>query len=316
MNSQPLVAVIIVSFNQPDDILRCLASLRCLNYSNYKVIVIDNGSQVDMGDLLAQSALDLDLIFIPCRTNLGFAAACNIGIQSARKLQASWYWLLNPDTEVDAASLCALIEAADREPGVGAFGSKIYYGQAISECSPASELGKSIIWGAGGKIDLSSQLVCMIGSGELDRGQYDSPADCDYLPGCSLLLSAETVNKAGLMPEKYFMYFEETDWCWRMKTAGMKLFYVPQSVVWHYFDNSKMQQPFAVYYYNRNQRYFWLQFLPWRKKLKLIAKTIFSELPRIWYALRQAKEGNEKEVFKAHLQAALDFLLGRMGKRR
>ena len=156
----------------------------------------------------------------------------------------------------------------------------------------------------------------MRGNQEVDRAQYDEESDADYLPGCSILLPASVIPLIGLMPEEYFMYFEETDWCTRMKRKGVSLRYVPSSVIWHHFQDVKMDQAFSVYYYNRNERLFWYRYGSIQQRLSLIGRVIFKSLPSALRALYHAPSDEHVAVFTAHVHSCLDFLLGRFGKQR
>ena len=161
----------------------------------------------------------------------------------------------------------------------------------------------------------------MLGSGEIDNAGLNgvnskAVTECDYVPGCSLLVHRSVVESVGYIPEDYFMYFEETDWCLRMQNAGLKNVVASGSVVHHHFSDEKMQTPFTVYYYNRNQRIFWSRAT--RSRLGAIRarfRTAFRELPQAWRAKNASPTTEQREIFRAHVQSCVDFLLGRYGKR-
>ena len=132
----------------------------------------------------------------------------------------------------------------------------------------------------------------------------------------TLLFRSELVEELGYIPEDYFMYFEETDWCTRIKRKGYALRYVPQSLVWHHFEHKKVNEAFGVYYYNRNQRMFWFRYGTLRSKIRIAAQTLFKKLPEAKRALRAAPDSAHREIFGAHVSSCTDFLLGRFGKRQ
>ncbi|HQH26499.1 MAG TPA: glycosyltransferase family 2 protein [Oligoflexia bacterium] len=305
--AMPMVGIVVVSYNSCADILRCLASLEQLDYPNYFVVIVDNCSPDSSGRKLLNISLN-DRVAIVCSPeNSGFAAATNVGLHFARARGADCLWLLNPDTTVDAQALSALVNAAADNAEGSAFGSKILYG---------SEAGEEVkIWSAGARIDFVNRHIEMCGSGETDRGQYDAPYECDYLPGCSLFIRAAVLDEVGYLPERYFMYFEETDWCVRMRQKSLRLRYVPQSLVWHHFDDRKMQEAFGVYYYNRNERFFWFRYGTITQRFALVTKTLFRDLPRALRALWYAPDAQLRAVFRAHTASAFDFLCGRSGRR-
>ena len=306
---EPLVGVIIVHYNNVEDTQRCLASLEGLDYRNFFTVIVDNCSPNNSGAELRRRFEGDRLQFVLSPENRGFAAANNIGMGQARAYGAKYFWLLNPDTEVELSSLSALVAALGEADEVAACGSKILYGKTETEGVDES------IWGAGGIVDFEKREVSMRGTQQKDHGQFDTPTSCDYLPGCSLLVRADIVERVGAMPERYFMYFEETDWCTRMKRAGFQLRYVPTSVVRHYFHDPKMQEPFGVYYYNRNELYFWQAFASRAQRYKISLEVLVKRLPQNVKALFAAPDAHHRSIFLAHVLSQIDFLLGKTGKR-
>lgn len=293
-----MVAIIIVHYQNIDDTLRCVDSLRQSDFKDFKIIIVDSCSPNKTGKELKNKLHDCSLILL--EKNLGFAASCNVGIQAATG--AKYIWLLNPDTTVRSDALSELLKASERYPEVAAYGSKILYGDH-----------PELVWSAGACINLTAQNLRMIGNKQVDQGQFFTNTDCDYLPGCSIFAKSEIFNS--FLPEKYFMYFEETDWCFSLKLEGKKLMYVDSSVVYHHTNDNKMQSAFNVYYYNRNELFFWYKFSTIEKRIKIICNVIFRKLPQALYALSKAPNEEHREIFKAHVFSNLDFLLNKSGKR-
>ncbi len=302
---QPAAGIVIVHYNCLSDTIRCLRSLEKLEPAPEAVIVVDNASPDGSGYELQRrfSCGCTRVILNP--ENRGFAAANNLGMHYLRSLGCRLFWLLNPDTEVLPDSLRGLVAAADTCPGAGAFGSKILFGEPKN---PA------VIWGAGGEIDFTNCTVRMYGENEADNGQCDTGRACDYLPGCSLMVRSSVIDQAGPMPEEYFMYFEETEWCVRIRSAGFCLRYVPESVVLHHFDARKSKTPFTVYYYNRNGLYFWSKRASASRKVRICLRTLCQSLPRNCRALWYAPNPELRAVFLAHVRSNVDFLRGSMGR--
>ncbi len=309
----PSVSIIIVNYNSYDDVCRLLSSLKKLTYDNYNVIIVDNASLDESGRLLQERFSDERISIILNPENSGFAAGNNLGMSTAVARGADWIWLLNADTEVDSESLSSLVKVIDDFPDTAVFGSKILYSNthAPKNIMDTASENLPVIWSAGGEVDTTLEKVHMVGWHELDRGQYDAIRICSYVPGCSMFVDAGAISEVGYMNEEYFMYFEETDWCLRLQQAGKTLRYVPQSVVWHYFDDNKVQQPFGVYYYNRNSLLFWTRF----GQKGMIRKVILSlkELPKLINAFYKAPNSELKALFRAHLLAKAHFLLHRFG---
>lgn len=301
------VIAVIVNYNSFVDCTRCCESLLALAYPGLRVVVLDNGSPDGSGVALKAwlEPRGIDCILIP--ENGGFAAANNIGLHYSLSLDPDFVWLLNADTTVESQSLDALLSAAEQFPEVGAFGSKVLYGGRSEQ--------NDVIWGAGAQIDFKKQSVSMCGADERDTGQYETSVECGYLPGCAVFARAAVVAHAGYLPEEYFMYFEETEWCTRIRRLGYSLRYVPKSIVRHHFAPNKMQDAFGVYYYNRNSRLFWYRHGTLTQRVSLIVDTCCRAFPRALYAFYKAPDAQLRRVFLAHVASCVDFLSGRYGKR-
>jgi GT2 family glycosyltransferase len=131
--------------------------------------------------------------------NLGFAGGNNLGIRYALDRGATYVWLLNNDTEVDGHALSALVSAAQSDPTVGMWGSKVYYFNR-----------PNVIWYVGGEIWDSDYNAHHIGFNEVDTGAYDGIRPTQYVTGCSLLVPASVVERIGLMSEDYFLYWKRS----------------------------------------------------------------------------------------------------------
>ncbi len=257
----PKVSIIILVYNNYIDTKECLESLANITYQNYEVILVDNGSTDGSGKKLEQEYPEHTYIFN--EDNLGFAGGVNCGIRYSMTKNADYVFLLNNDAIVDKGFLEPLVSIAGKNSSIGIVGSKIYYYSR-----------PRIINFAGGKIDLWRGITPHIGSGELDRGQYEKPTEEDFQDGCAMLIKKEVINKIGLFDTIYFLYSEEVDFCYRAKKAGYKILNVPQSRVWHKISASVGGgESFNAIYHGTKSRiifmrknsqlYHWLVFVPY-----------------------------------------------------
>ena len=274
----PKVFVIIVNWNGRDDTLECLESLKNNDYPNYEVVIIDNGSK----DKFLISDSEVKIIYN--RKNLGFSGGNNVGIKYALKNKADYVLLLNNDTIVSTDFLSKMVEVAENDNKIGIVGSKIYF--------PNS----SKIWFAGGKINWLYNKGTMKGFNEIDNGQYDQPEiqKTDYITGCCTLIKREVVEKIGLMPEEYFLYYEDTDWSLNAQKYGYKCVFVPKAIVYHKGSKSSVQGSNSyIYYHIRNGLIMAQKYAPWYIKpfihldiiwriKKQILKYIFLPKKRTW----------------------------------
>lgn len=243
------VAIIIVNWNNFSDTLGCIESLKKLLYVNYSIYLIDNGS-TDESDKKIRNYLKINtamkIKYIHIQENLGFAAANNIAIKNIFEGDQDYIWLLNNDTEVTELALSELVNTISKENSIGIIGSKIYY------------YGTKRIWSAGGKVDTWKGTTHHIGLNvdEETRRVFSAPFYVDYVTGCSMLIRKNVIDEIGLLSEKYFMYFEETEFNLRAANKGWKIVCEPKSIIYHKVSVSlgvgKEASPKVAYYYIRN----------------------------------------------------------------
>lgn len=289
--SSPLVFIIVLNWNGKDDTLECLVSLQKLEYSNFKILVVDNGSYDGLEDAVRSSFPSVN--FIQTGKNLGYAGGNNVGIRFALSQGADYIWLLNNDTTVDAKALTALVETAQSDPKIAFVGSKIYFYDR-----------PTTIWFAGGEIDLSKGgLTNHRGFNQEDNGQFDAVSDVGYVTGCSLLAGRVVISAIGLIPEKYFLYFEETDWNLKAQNKGFRTVIAPESRVWHKYAFNKGRSKRLIYYSFRNRIHLVKKYSP--KNLFDAVKVNLGYLDRY----RTMFPEQAREFFVVALLAHLDALL-------
>lgn len=298
----PLVAIILLNWNQPHFTLACLRSLQFITYPNFKVIVLDNGSE---DDSLAQineliPALPYNVELIPNGRNLGFAEGNNVGIRQALEQGADYVLLLNTDTEVAPDFLEPLVDLAESNTAIGITGSKIYYYDDPRR-----------IWSAGG-IFTPAGWTKQLGVNEPDGPQFNRVRRVDYVTGCAMLVRREVIEKVGMLDARFFAYYEETDWCARAARVGYSIWYEPRSVVWHKISlKSRDLSPTYVYLMTRNR----LLFVRNLKQSVVAAwlSLIMIDL-RILISVTLRKRYRHKRALRRwQVQGMLDYLQGRFG---
>lgn len=240
----PSVTIVILNHNRRDDTLACLASLAAIEYPHYQIVVVDNASSDS--SIATFRAVYPDLPIIENKTNLGFAAGNNIGIRYALESASDYVLLLNNDTEVAPDFLDQLIMPCLADETIGVVGPKIYYYD-----QPRT------LWSVGGMIDWQRGQTRMRGLDMPDQGQFDTQVDIDFASGCALLIRRTVLEKAGLLDERFGMYYEETEWCVRIVRAGWRITYVPRSCIWHKIKpTAQDRSPSITYYMTRNRLLF------------------------------------------------------------
>ncbi|MGB8063165.1 MAG: glycosyltransferase family 2 protein [Candidatus Sulfotelmatobacter sp.] len=211
---QDRVAIVVLNWNGWKDTQMCLSSLRQLDYQNYEVIVVDNGSSDDSAARIGSDFSEVTIV--ETGENRGFAGGCNLGIRHALSHSADFVWLLNNDTIVHPEALQRLMDKAQGDRRIAAVGSAIYYMEEPQHLQA---------WG-GGHVNFW-----------LGRSRHflaPVPDDAvDFITGASMLLSREALGSVGLLDERFFMYWEDADFCFRLRNAKWKLAVAGDSKIWH-----------------------------------------------------------------------------------
>lgn len=236
------VSIVILNWNGKDDTVECLASIRQLDYPNYDVVVVDNGSSDDSVDVISRQYPEATLL--QTGANLGYAGGNNVGIRWALEHGAEGLLILNNDTIVSPDLVSAFVHARNSVPAGSVLGAKIYYYDR-----------PDTIWFAGGRWNKESNSIEHIGSGEKDGPDFDRIIEIDYATGCALFADASVFEDVGLLNEDYFLTFEETDWCYRARAKGHKCIFIPEARLWHKVSSSfgGEESPLVSYFIARNK---------------------------------------------------------------
>jgi GT2 family glycosyltransferase len=238
--SQPLVYAVVLNNYRYEDTCACLSSLSKSDYRNLKVILLDPDSAGDMREAVRREYPEVQII--PLAENLGYAGNNNIGIQAGLNQGADLVFILNDDIVLDPSCLSSLVEIAEQDPTIGILGPMVYH---FSE--------SQIIQSAGAMLGQYWQSV-HLGQNELDCGQFTSPHPVEWISGCAILIRREVIEQVGMLDPKYFLYWEETEWCIRASRAGWKIIHVPQARLWHKGASRTQQvKPYVTYYTTRNR---------------------------------------------------------------
>lgn len=241
-NSFPLVSIITVNYNQSLTTIDLLESLSKISYPNIEIIVVDNASPNDNPSIMKEK--HPSIILVESVINYGFAGGNNLGIMRAR---GDYVLLLNNDVVVPVGFLEPLVNKFLENPGYGAISPKIHYYHHPN----------TIQYAGFTQIDSKTVRNVTIGKGEQDKGQYDQDYETAYAHGAAMMVPMEVIKHVGLMSYEFFLYYEEADWCQRIKNAGYKIGYVHNSMVRHKesVTTGKMGS-LKVYYLTRNRLVF------------------------------------------------------------
>jgi GT2 family glycosyltransferase len=237
---QPLVSIVTVNYNGVKVTSEFLHSIQQITYRQIEVIVVDNASK-ESPDILKENYPWITLIKSP--VNTGFAGGNNLGFKAAK---GKYFLMLNNDTEVAADFLEPLVKKMEENATIGAVSSKVIFFNSDNILQYAGAGSIHPITGRGG----------FIGTNEKDFLQYQS-AQTGHAHGAAMMVRREVIEKIGLMAELYFLYYEELDFCERIKNAGYSIWYIAESVVFHKESMTVgRENPLKVYYMTRNRMVF------------------------------------------------------------
>jgi hypothetical protein len=325
------VSIIILNWNGWEDTIECLESLYQIDYPDYNVIVVDNHSEDDsiqkikeycQGELNIESNYfnnnvkkpieifeyfkddiwDLNifktinsyekLIIIKNDENYGFAEGNNIGMRFVlENLDSNYLLLLNNDTVVEKDFLSRLVELSESDEKIGVSGPKtLYYHQP----QVINSAGCKMLWHMG--------LGINKGIGETDKGQYNEISETDSLLGACLLIKSSVIRKCGFLDPDFFLLLEETDFCIRVKKAGYRILFDPQSVIYHKEGISGEISPLKYYYMYRNRLLIVRKHQPLIKVIIYGLNISFRTFLIIIYFTFKGNTKISKSIFKGYIQ--------------
>lgn len=231
------VSIITVNYNGLEDTCALIDSIPF--NENMEVIVVDNASKDQEADIIAQHYPQVKII--KSERNLGFAGGNNLGIQAA---QGKFLFLVNNDTIFKDFNVRTLIDRMEFSSKIGIICPKIRFAWSNN---PIQFTGYTPL----SKVTVRNRAI---GFGEDDHGQYDTAHATPYAHGAAMLIRREAINKVGLMPECYFLYYEELDWSMMFTRAGYQIWYEPTCTIYHKESQSTGQNsPLRTYYLTRNR---------------------------------------------------------------
>ena len=230
--NHPEITIVTLNWNQAEETLQCLSSATLLQYPNYRVLVVDNGSS-DGSDRRIQKECPW-VTLIRNDKNLGFAEGCNVGIRKALEAQTPYLLFLNNDAKMDSHCLTYLVEGIEKDSKRGIVGAINY----LPEMPDVPwTCGHRFIWWRGA---LKRILP--------PQGLSSSVFEIQSVSGSCFLVRRELFEAIGLFDPRFFIYYEETDFCLRAAKAGFKVLVHRDARVWHKGSNTFGQRSAAEYY--------------------------------------------------------------------
>jgi GT2 family glycosyltransferase len=210
-----------------------------IDYTNYEIIIVDNGSLEESLEMILDKYPDhVKIIFSD--TNLGFAGGNNLGIKEA---VGEFLLFLNNDTEVKSDILSTMVRHFEKHPHCGMLSPKLKYFNT-NRIQYAGSFALNPLTGRSKRIGLQEE----------DAGQYDISYQTDIIHGAAMMVSKRCLDLIGKMPEFYFLYYEEIDWCLTAKRKGFEIWFTGLTEVYHKESMSVGKvSPIKTFYMSRNR---------------------------------------------------------------
>jgi GT2 family glycosyltransferase len=298
----PKIAVVILNWNGKNFLQQFLPSVLSPTYSNYEVIVVDNGSSDDSVAFMEQTYPAIRLIRFD--QNFGFAKGYN---EALKLIEADYYALLNSDAEVAKGWLEPMVQLLESDPSIAACQSKLLLFANL----PAGQTGKKMFeysGAAGGWLDKYGYPFAkgrIFNVCEEDHGQYDQTEPIFWASGAAMFVRAKVFHEMQGFDEYFFAHQEEIDLCWRIQLAGYKIYSCPASVVYHVGGGTLPKGNTRKTYLNfRNNRIMLSKNLPFSKKIWVIPVRNVLDGISAWKGLLTGDGGYFIAIVRAHLAFA------------
>lgn len=308
------VSIIIVNWNTKGLLRNCMTSIyQRAGDIDYEVIVVDNGSTDGSAEMVKNDFTQVQLIENP--QNRGFAAANNQGMTIAK---GRYVLLLNSDTVVLDNSIAKTASFADSHPQAGVVGCQVL--NPDNTVQPTCFMFPSI---------LNMLLSCtylyklfpksrFFGREQMTWWDRTDEREVDVVTGCFMLVRREAIEQVGMMDERFFMYGEETDWCYRFKKKGWKVIFAPVGRIIHFGSQSALQKPAAMIVQLRlsilkfiRKHYHW----PAHLIARFLVAVFFAVRLPVWLAMYAFKRGQRNEAavkMQAYSMGVANSLFGRI----
>ncbi len=305
------IFIIIVNWNGWQDTYDCLDSLSESTpppATEFNIVIVDNASNNHsverLREYIKNHSAYTNIKLIENKQNSGFAGGNNIGIKYALEKKAEWILVLNNDTIVEKDFLVELIEGAKKDSKIAFANPKIFLG---------ADKTKNKIWFVGGKINPITMRGTHVNYGKDDTTELSGKEiyKSAYATGCCLLVKANLISEIGLMPEEYFLYYEDAEWSLRARRRGLYCAVIPSAKIWHKgAASSKEGSPDYIRYHVRNG----LMFVFRNGNPAQILLAYFIIYPRFLWQIFKFIFAIKRSWAKAVLQGIIDVWTVKKGK--
>jgi GT2 family glycosyltransferase len=293
---KPKVVVIIVIWNGVNDTIECLRSLLQDGYPNLDIVVVDNGSSDGSVALLRE--MQFPVRIIEAGSNLGFTGGNNLGMAEAKRLQARYVFLLNNDTTLERGVIKALVDAAEANPAAAIVAPVMHYYDNPSD-----------VWFAGATVNLATAEATHDASARPSR--WEPPYATSWVSGCGMLVKMVAIEQVGGFDDRFYLTWEDVDWCLRMRRVGWNVVVAPKARIFHKGGRSGAKlSGVRSYYAVRNSLLLASKHSGWR-----YCNAFIYVIGRHIRAGLRSSSPDRREILSTTFEGLRDHMLGNYGCR-
>jgi len=258
------VFAITLNWNGKQWLEDCLSSILALDYPDFEVVMVDNGSTDGSVELVRQKFPSVHVV--ENGSNLGYARGFNAGLEYAAARGAEYFLIMNNDTVIDRDALAALVEAAQSLPKAGFVTGKVYFYDEPDRLQTVGKKEDPIVWNGD-----------HIGWLEKDVGQYETVEERAFLDDVMTLVDRRLYDEIGGYDPQFFLQAEEFDWQARAKKRGWRFYYTPKAKIWHRVSMSMggAGNPIGRYFDTRSRMVVMARYLGLPRFLRYYFHTFF-----------------------------------------
>ncbi|MCJ7568845.1 MAG: glycosyltransferase family 2 protein [Anaerolineales bacterium] len=304
--TKPFVGIVILNWNNAKDTLACIKSVQAMEYTPFRIYVVDNGSTDGSVSIIRAEFPEIKILEL--LDNAGYAVGNNHGIQYALDDGAKYILLLNNDTLVERSLLSELVEVAEDHPDAGMVGPMM--------CCMEP---KSLLFAAGSFINWSKGHMWHRGMFQPvnEYSESSSIEVVDFIAGCGVLVSRALIAEVGVLDTRYFLNVEDVEWCVRAQRKGFQILFAPRAILYHKISATLGQASVAsTYYTTRNSLAFFWQNSPRGLRLPAVLRILLRTTRTViaWKVKPEYRSGQFLTKAKANLLGIRDFFRGQYGE--
>jgi len=235
------IDVIIVNYNSTQHLLLCLSSLYKYMGSQISAMLVYDNASTERIDIVEEHFPKA--IVTRNARNIGFAAAVNLGLARCR---SPYIMLLNPDTYIPDARIQSTIRIMQSRPDVGILGPQIL--DSNGQIQGSARTFPNLLTGIFGRTSIVSRMLPQNRFTRRDivtwKGDHSDTVEVDWVSGACMVIRKKAISDVGLMDDRFFMYWEDADWCRRMREKRWRVIYYTKAQVIHFIGKSSAHQPF------------------------------------------------------------------------